>query len=382
MAVLQLCASQYENKTPYLFKITNVKVFSLEEALFLNYYNWKNTADELFAPEFIGWVRNDLRLPDIANKISGYAGLPFNDRLVGFLRVIEYFDDSEINSLIQELDAWAKRVEWERLKDRGDYLTSHGMPDKALAVYKKALSHSRQPRLLNNLALALMQTERYAESAALFKEAAEKEPDNIELKLNYAEACIYLGNAAETKDILEGLPPDESVFRLLGELYNRTGEMGKALENLKRAADSGDSDENIYRLADFYISASDFDNAVFTINRLKTQNARTSIKRAEICKAQADYTSAAKILEKALITWPNDAELWLALSECGRESSNLQRADQAVARALSLQPDNARVKLEAVRVKRAQNNIREYQEALRQLIVNLKNEYREAEDVV
>ena len=379
MAILQLCASQSENAAPYLFKITNVKVFSLEEALFHTYYNWKNTVDELFTPEFIYWIRNDLRLPDIANKISAYSGLPFNDRLVSFFRIIDYFDDSEINGLIKELNAWAKRVEWEKLKDRGDYLTTRGMPDKAAAVYRKALADSRQARLLNNLAVALMHLEHYTDSEALLKEAIEKEPDNAELKLNYAEACIYAGKTEAAMCMLDTLPESESVFRLYGELRYRAGDMENARQSLIKAAGAGGSDENIYRLADFYISVSDYDNAVLTINRIETQDARTAIKRAEICIAQSDYASAARILDKAVLTWPNDARIWLALSECGRGCSDLKRADQAIAKALALQPDNARIKLEAVKVKRAQNNIREYQDALRRLICNLKNEYREAD---
>ena len=382
MAILQLCVSQIDNQTPFLFKIINVKVFSLEEALFVVYYNWKNTADELFTPEFINWVKNNLMLPEIAGKINGYAQFPYNDRLTSFLRVIDYFDESEINSLKKELDVWAKRVAWEKLKDRGDYFTSRGMPEKAVSLYKKALDDSRQPRLLNNLAVALLHMENYADSAVLLKEALEIDPDNIDLKLNYAEVCVCLGKTGEAKAILEELPPSVSAFRLLGELYGRTGDSEKALENLKTAAELDDSADNIYRLADFYIGASEFDSAVSAVNRIKAQDARTAIKRADICNAQSDFTSAANILEKAVIAWPNDAELWLALSECSRNNGNAERASQAITKASALQPDNVCVKLETVKVKRVQNNVRAYQETLLQLINSLKDEYRDAEEVL
>ncbi|MDR1559886.1 MAG: hypothetical protein LBS84_09370, partial [Clostridiales bacterium] len=120
MAVVQLCVSQAENHVPYLFGMTNAKVFSLEEALFHAYHNWREAADGLFSPDFTDWVRNELLLPEIADKLRGYSSLSFSDRLISCLRVIDYFDDSEINRLLKELNAWEKRVEWEKLKDRGD----------------------------------------------------------------------------------------------------------------------------------------------------------------------------------------------------------------------------------------------------------------------
>ena len=382
MANLLLCVSQVDNQTPYVFKITNTKVFSLEETLFHVYYNWKNTADELFTPAFTGWVRDDLRLPEIAHKINAYADDPFDRRLIAFLQVIDYFDDYEINSLRAELAAWAKRVEWEKLKDRGDYLTTHGAPEKAVAVYLQALDGSRQARLLNNLAVALTQLERYGESAALLNEAMGLEPDNDELKLNYAEARLYAGKAGEAREILDKLPPSEPVFILLGEIYGRAGETDNALMNFKAAVEAGGSDASLYRLAEFYVEQAAYDKAVSTINRVKAQDAQTAFIRAGICRAQSDFPSAAEILEKALATWPNDVALWLALSECGRDNMDLKQAEQAVAKALSLQPDNARAQLELVKVKRAQNKVREYREALRRLIDSLKNEYRDAGEAV
>ena len=379
MAILQLCVSQADNRAPFIFRLTNTKVFSLEEALFHSYYNWKQASDELFGPTFIDWVRKDLNFPDIAYKLRGYSGLRFSDRLTSYMRIIDYFDENEIKKLIKELEAWEKRVEWEKLKDRGDYFVMHGMPDKAISVYKTALGGGRRVSILNNMAVALMHMERYAESAAVLSEALEREPANTELRLNYAEACIYAGKTQEASHILEEMPPSESVYRILGEMYNRTGDTENALKNLTLAAKSYNED-HVYRLADYYIHAAEFDNAVSAINSVKRPNALAAIKRAEIYKAQNDLASASAVLENAVKAWPNDTELWLELSECSRLNSNTERAIQAASKALSLQPNNLRVKLEIVKVKRAQNNPREYQEVLRQLINSLKNEYRDMEE--
>ena len=382
MALLQLCVSQAENNAAYIFRLTNTKVFSIEEALFHSYFNWKQMADELFAPEFIEWVRNDLLLPGIADKLSGYSSLPFSDRLMGYLRVIDYFDDMEILNLNKELSIWEKRVEWEKLKDQGDYLVRRGMPKKAVTVYKKALMEGRRVNLLNNLAIALMHIERYADSVGLFEEAIRQEPANNTLKLNYAEACIYANNPWKAQEILEGMPPSESVYRLLGELYSKAGNNEYALQNLASAANLKGSAEHIYRLADFYILNAEYGDAFTTLDRVAHPTAYTAIKRAEIYKARLDLASASRVLEKALKSWPDDAGLWLELSECSRRNKDPERAAQASAKALSLQPDSARAKMEAIKVKRAQNRPREYQEALRQLIDSLKNEYRDTEEVI
>ncbi|MDR2650368.1 MAG: tetratricopeptide repeat protein [Clostridiales bacterium] len=381
MAVIQLCASQAENHAAYLFRTTGVKVFSLEEALFYAYHNWKQTADDLFSPDFIDWVRRDLKLSEIADKLRGYASLSFGDRLVSCLRVIDYFDESEIDSLLRDLDAWEKRLEWEKLKDWGDYLAARGMPGKAVIVYKKALADSRRVSLLNNLAVVLMRLERFAESVFLLEEALKREPSNKELAINYAEALIYAGRIRDATAVLDSLPPSDAVFGLFGELYSRSGDFAKALTNLTAAAGGG-SVEYIYRLADYYISVSEYYNALNAINGVKRPDARTAVKRAEVFKAKEDYASASDILEKALSAWPDDAELWIQLSECCRRNYNIDRAIHASARALALHPDSARAKLEEVKVKRAQNRPREYQEALSRLIDSLKNEYRDMEEAL
>ena len=379
MATLQLCTTQAENQNAYIFRVTNTKVFSLEEALFHAYHNWKQTADELYSTEFIDWVKSDLGLPDIAAKLKEYADFAFGDRLSHFCRIIDYFDDAELSSLTKELEAWEKRVEWEKLKDRGDYLTAHNMPDKAVNIYKRALTDGRRVSLLNNTAVALMRLERYAESAALLREALDEEPNSNELKLNYAEACIYAGKTREAMKILEELPPSASVFRVFGELYSRAGDKANALRSLKSAADLDGSAEYMYTLSDYYVKTSEYEDAIRVIDRVKKPDAETSIKRAEIYKAQRDFTSASNILEKAIAMWPNNADLWLELSECSRRNSNPELANRAVTKALTLQPENPRIKLEAVKVKRALNRPMEYREALRQLINYLKGEYRENE---
>jgi len=379
MAVLQLCMSQAENASSFMFRLTNTKVFSLEEALFLVFHNWKQAAEEFLTPRFIDWVKNDLCLSNIAEKLSKYSDLAFSERLTSCLSVIDYFDTSEIKGLRKELDAWAKRKEWEKLKEQGDYLFNQKKPGRAIAAYKRALRDTRRVSLLNNLAVALMHTEQYAESAKLFREAIELEPENDDVKLNYAEACMYDGNIEEAFSILEKLPPSESVFLLLSELYSRKGDSENTLKNLISATES-DNDKSIFRLVDYYIEVAEFDNAISAINRITPSNARTAVKHAEIYKSQTDFVAASKVLEEAVKSWPDDVGLWLELSECTRQNSDLERANQAIIKAVSLKPDSPRVKLEVIKVRRAQSRPREYQEALRQLLDYLKNEYRESEE--
>jgi len=371
--------SQVENTSSFMFRLTNTKVFSLEEALFLVFHNWKQAAEEFFAPRFIDWVKDDLRLSNIADKLNKYSDLAFSERLTSSLSVIDYFDTSEIKGLKKELDAWAKRKEWEKLKEQGDYLLNQSKPGKAVAVYRRALKDSRRVSLLNNLAVALMHTEQFSESVELFREAMELEPENNDIKINYAEACMHNGYIKEAFLVLEKLPSSESVFMLLSELYSRKGDSENTLKNLISATESDDH-ESIFRLTDYYIEASEFDNAISAINRIVPPSARTAVKHAQIYKSQSDYVAASTVLEDAIKSWPDDVEIWLELSECTRQNSDLERANQAIIKAVSLKPDSPRVKLEVIKVRRAQSRPREYQEALRQLIDYLKNEYRESEE--
>ena len=79
---LLLAVSQEENDVFYQFKMTNVKVFSFEEALYHVYHNWKQTVDDFCCDEFIRWTNNALRLSFIASKIKTIAETEsFSERL-------------------------------------------------------------------------------------------------------------------------------------------------------------------------------------------------------------------------------------------------------------------------------------------------------------
>ena len=97
MSLLHLCITQEEVTIPYKFKITNISVYSLEEAAYHCYHYWRQCYDEFLSDDFLDWVRNVLGLNFIASKISQLADVSsICDRATSFLSILGYFDHTEI----------------------------------------------------------------------------------------------------------------------------------------------------------------------------------------------------------------------------------------------------------------------------------------------
>ena len=130
-AQMLLCTSQ-KLSSFYIFKYTNIKVYSLEEALYHCYHYWKESLDDFISQDFVDWVKDDLQMSFIASRIKEiihYDSL--SERLIKFLCIIDYFNEREILEIRGRLSEWEKRLEWEKLKDRGDYFNNMNQPAKA-----------------------------------------------------------------------------------------------------------------------------------------------------------------------------------------------------------------------------------------------------------
>lgn len=380
-ANLIISLTQKEITAPYKFKTTGINVFSLEEAIYHCYRYWRESVDDFLSDELIGWVSDTLGLSLIASKIKEIAKIgSFSGAFLSFLSMTDYLGGQDFSLLKKELAAWDKRLDWERLKERADYLTNSGEYKKAFALYRKALDYSENFALLNNAGITLLKQSRFGEAAICFERAVKLAPSNANLILNFIEALVLDGQFDKADELIKRA----ETFGEMSELHYFKGEISFYLGNYfssvphyERAIAIKDDPVYIYRLCDVFMKLRQYDKALEMLETVAVKDKHYLKKQADIYAAYNNIPAAVKCMEKALLSERRSVDLWVRLARYHRLDYDLSRANSAIGMALSLAPDNSVAKLELARIRKAQGRTKEYQAALNGILKAFKQDYRE-----
>ena len=427
---LQLSVSQQPNDRPYRFPTTGIQVYTFEEVLYHVYHYWKRSVDDITAPDLAAWVNDTLGLSFLAAKLNNIARIEsFSERMLAFLRIIEYFDDGELAAIRPHLEGWEKRLEWEAYKERADDLAARDEPGKAIALYHRALQYDENISILNNLSVAYMQTGAYDEACRYLERARElnKNKKHRELNLHYCEALILAKRFEEAAQVIKlmeeaapksarinNLPLDSSqadtlhadtsqtdtlhadtseadtlqadILYLRGELSFGLKQYSDAVSYFEQAISISlreqreQQEQYVFRLADVYAAQRQFEKAIEILAHHipdKDHNLTCLMKEAEMHN-QADYLPGAiRAIKKALELRPGYVELWVRLARYYRLDYNLPKAEEAITKALSLDAHNERARLESARIKKNMGQTKTYQQLLKGILTEFKERYRE-----
>jgi tetratricopeptide (TPR) repeat protein len=380
--MLRFCVSQQPDAPPFAFKATGIRVYSFEEALYHVYHYWRESVDDVLSDAMVTWV-TDLGLTYIAARMKDLVKVDsFADRMAGFLRLAEYFDEAEMAELRVNLTRWETRREWEQLKERGDYFLKRNDPAKALPLYRRALQYDENVPLLNNLAVAHMRLSAYAEALRFLARARSLEPENRILTLHYAEAAILCGEYKRGANALQqaqnkGLSPD--IPYLYGLMAYERQDYPAALERFEEAINQDASVPlYAYKMADTYLHMRQYDNALDALKRVDQPDGEYHAKKAEIYAAYGNHPAAIRAIQQALASPGGDSvNMWVRLAALYRRDYDLERANAAIVRALSLDADSDTARLENARIKRGLGRMREYQAGLADVLRGFKQRYRD-----
>ena len=380
--MFQLCVSQQPNNAPFTFHATGIRVYSLEEALYHVFHHWRESVDDLLSREMIAWA-TDLGLAWVASKMKIIAGAEsFATRILDFLQLIEYFSPNELSSLRHDLVAWERRCEWEKLKERADMLVERGDPFKALPLYKRALGLEENVALLNNIAVAYMQLSLAKKAAERLSRAREITPDNIDIMLHYIESAILskqFDAAAETLKTAESLAPDTADIPFLyGLMAYKQENYNKALTCYEEAIKRDPAcPYYVYKMADTYKKMRQYKQALHVLSKVANKDASYYVKEAEIHATAGDVPASLRCMRTATEgDGAHNAGLWAKLAEYCRHDYDWRRAEKAIGRALELDPDDDKVRLESARIKKGLGQTRAYQAALAEMLKGFKERYR------
>lgn len=341
------------------------------------YHHWRDCADDFLSDAMLAWA-GDLGLPYIAARMKELRRTTsFADRMVGFLRLAEYFDDDEISALTQELARWEARREWEQLKDRADTFLAKNDPRKAIPLYRRALEYDENAPLLNNLAVAYMRLGGHAEGLRLLARARVLEPADDTLALHYAEAAILCGQFDRANKALEKATDPAHTAYLNGLMAFEHGEYPAALTHFDAALAHDPAPLYACKMADTYLRTRRFDDALAALERVAARDAEFFSKQAEVYTASGNVPAAIRAVRQAL-ELGESVKLWTQLAAYYRMDYDLERAAHAIARALTIDGESDTARMEDARIKKAAGRTREYQAALTEILRGFKERYRES----
>lgn len=379
-ASLKLSMAEDRKISPY--RLTNgINIYSIEEAIYLFYKNFKEYSTDFFEDKFINWVYNELLNIDIANKLLDIKRQQsFYQKSIDFLTLNNFYTLEEIENISLELFNWEKRGQVERKKIKGDRLFKENMFEKAIESYKDAIDFDiSNPILYNNVGICYIRLKKYDLALIYLKKAINIEPNNIDIIFNIIELLIEKEDFEQAEEYINDI--DESMiynkYYYLGELYFKQKYYDKSKSSFAKAYLFKKSDNILLKFANCYIKQGLYDKASKCLESIEDNSIDILIDKSDIYEQLNNIPMAIKAIEKANFYDRNNYILWLKLAKYYRQEYNLLKAEGAIYKAYTLAPDNEQVLFEQSLIKKSQGKFKEYQNILSKIVQKASEDYRE-----
>ena len=193
MGKLIICSGKQTLK-PYYFKLTNTKIYSIEELCYYIYNNIDVMNEEFFGNLLVTWMSTELQLEESAQKLQELlnvdAGL--KDLVVCILCSSDYYTEMEIKHLLQTMDDMRRLTPIEKKQNKANNYLKYRQFTEAATEYENilngkdvvTLTGEEYGNLVHNLAVVQLNTVGIAIAADSFKEAYERN-NNVESLKQY-----------------------------------------------------------------------------------------------------------------------------------------------------------------------------------------------------
>lgn len=384
MPTLILSVSPEKVERPYHFYMTKVRVYSLEELLYHCYHYWKQSIDDFLMGKLEDWIRIELGLSHISGQITKIKDQfpSITEQYVEFLRVIDYFYDSELDSLRKEIFKWENKAEWEKCKEKADYFMAQNKPEEAMKWYKKAVVFEENQKLYNNMGVACMNMGWYEDASYFFGKAYQKEPNNIYVLLNLTDVYILKENYEEAEKYLsEAAKIDDSrmIWYYYGELFSHQGYEEQAIESYKKAIEKGDQFDSFIKLAKLYTTKKQYEKAKYHLEQIQPslRNEVYWMEYANLYEARDKKDLALESIQNSIGKNKNYIYSWIALARFQRKNHQLEEAAEAIKEALRIDDENEEAKIEQAKIQKEQGQQKDYRMSLKELINKWIHRYRQ-----
>lgn len=235
MGKLIRCSSKIAER-PFRFVLTGTGVYSIEEVC---YYIRKNIFVlelDAFRHGFASWLRDELEMVETASKIDAMVKDQgsLRDIVVTLCCSCDYFDEQQINEMIQILSDTENLPARERLKIKADTELITGNHERALEAYTGILrsddmrqaSPAEYAPLFHNIGVAYGLLGEYDNAAEYFMGAYERNHKQESLK-----CALYALKMADREDKIKevaaaleiSVDKQDEIFAEYGEVRKKAG---------------------------------------------------------------------------------------------------------------------------------------------------------------
>lgn len=381
--MLILSISPKNVKNPYYFELTRKRVYSLEELLYHCYYYWKQSIDDFLSGKIENWISKELDMSYISAKIDRIKDKEesFALKYVEFLRIIDYFNENELEDIRKQIYSWENMDKWKKEKEIADECVSKRDYIGAVKGYLKALEINEDFSLLNNLGVTYLKMGKYDDAMLCYKNAHRKEPRNEDIIINIGEVLMLQEKYKEAFDYVDKyvfMDNSPKKYNFFGTLEHKKGNLDKAVEYYQKAVNLGDKQKSYFKMAEIYIEKGLYDEAQECLKKVEnTESAEYYYEYARLEQSFDNIQKAIDYAEQALKFDRNDKDIWLLIAKLYNKKRDVTQTEKALLKVFELDPENEEAKMEYANIKKKQGFVKECQNIFRGLLDKWKQAYRE-----
>lgn len=170
-------------KRPYHFQLGDTRVYSIEEVCYFIAHNIYLLQRDIFGKGFVNWVREELALTELADKLEAMSTREdaLKDVVVTICCSCDYFDEPQINEMVHIMEETEHLPERECRKIKADTQLQSGCYESAVEGYQAILrsedmmqaSPAEYAPLYHNIGVALGLLGEYLQASDYFLRAYE-----------------------------------------------------------------------------------------------------------------------------------------------------------------------------------------------------------------
>lgn len=230
-------------KNPYLFRLTRTRVYSIEEVCYYIRNNIYMMQEEIFDREFVLWLRNELGMETVAEKLQKLISENYGmkDIVVTICCSCDYYEEDEIRELIRIMEEMEHLPKYARRKYKGDNYLRCQSYEKALEEYDKIFESdeilqaepSAYGDIFHNMGVAYANIGEFRKASELYLKAYEKNGRKESLK-QCLSALSLCKEDTQVKKLIHDLEIGEEWQKEWEKEYVRAMEIAKSSTDSRR----------------------------------------------------------------------------------------------------------------------------------------------------
>ncbi len=215
---------------PYYIENISSNIYSLEELCYYLYHNLYLVDETIMNDGLCRWLRRELELPELAEKLRVKAGRfsSVQDVLYPIFKEINYLSYDELKGLNRQIRMYDSESPLVREKRKADSLAENGMYVSAIRIYESLLGRkeleeedgSLKENIYHNEGCAYSYLFQMEKAADCFRRAYECGKDEKALKC-YLLAFRSIRTPIEYESCLEELEVSDVIRREIDESLGR-----------------------------------------------------------------------------------------------------------------------------------------------------------------